>query len=426
MKKIPAGALILVLAAAASAGLGQRKGADPLERLARLYEDSRYFELRDAVAQMEDRSSLEMEFFRGAVDEVFNRLDSAVSRLQNFLRSAEKGPARMMTKEAWVLLADAFRRSGRYREAGEARREILDRFGPVLSEEEKANCESQVGLWSALADVPPQEVEVGEDTTIGMTNRQFPVRVRDRTFFVGYDTGSNLSVLYKSIADELGVAIYGPAIKIQSGTGKWIDGRTGVVPEMRLGTIIIRNAVFLVLPDELFPSAVARFGVDRRGLLGAPILEGFKEITETKEGELIIPASPRPRPEQNMCFSGFMPVVQVIFRGARLSFCLDTGSTATYLYPPFFRRYRGEIASRSPLRKSTMGGVGSSVTVPIHVLDEFGFRVGGKDLSLRKIAVHTEVTHTDTRYFHGTLGLDILTQGSRMTFNFESMSFILE
>jgi len=45
---------------------------------------------------------------------------------------------------------------------------------------------------------------------------------------------------------------------------------------------------------------------------------------------------------------------------------------------------------------------------------------------LRKIAVHTEVTHADTRYFHGTLGLDILAQCSRMTLNFESMSFILE
>jgi len=426
VKKIPAVALILVLAAAASAGLGQRKGADPLERLARLYEDSRYFELRDAVAQMEDHSSLEMEFFRGAVDEVFNLLDSAVSRLQNYVHSAEKGPARMMTKEAWVLLADAFRRSGRYREAAEARREILDRFGSVLGKEEKDNCENQVGLWSALADIPPQEVEVGEDMTIRMTNRQFPVRVKGRTFFVGHDTGSNLSILYKSIADELDVAIYGPAIKIQTGTGQWIDGRTGVVPEMRLGSIIIRNAVFLVLPDEFFPSAAARFGVDRRGLLGAPVLEGFKEITETKDGDLIIPASPRPRFEQNMCFSGFMPVVQVLFRGARLSLCLDTGSSATYLYPPFFRRYRGEIVSRSKPRKSTMGGVGSSVTVPIHVLDEFGFRAGGKDLSLRKIAVHTEVTHTDTRYFHGTLGLDILAQCSRMTLNFESMSFILE
>jgi hypothetical protein len=426
VKKIPAAALILVLAAAASAGPGQRKGVDPLARLGRLYEDSRYFELRDAVAQMKDHPSLEMEFFRGAVDEIFNRLESAVSRLRSYVRSAEKGPARTMAKEAWALLADAFRREGRYREAGEARREILDRFGPILSQEERTNCESQVGLWSALAAVPPHEVEVGEDTTIRMTNRQFPVRVKDRTFFVGYDTGANLSVLYKSIADELGVAIYGPAIRIRSGTGRWVDGRTGVVPEMRLGSIIIRNAVFLVLPDEFFPSAVARFGVDRRGLLGAPILEGFKEIAETKDGDLIIPASPRPRSEQNMCFSGFMPVVQVLFRGARLSFCLDTGSTATFLYPPFFRRYRGEIASRSMLRKSTVGGVGSSVTVPIHVLDEFGFRAGGKDLSLRKVAVHTEATHTDTRYFYGTLGLDILTQCSRMTLNFESMSFVLE
>jgi hypothetical protein len=396
LRKALTAVLILVLAAAASPGPGQPKTADPLERLARLYEDSRYFELRDAVAQMEDHPSPEMEFYRGAVDEVFNRLDSAVSRLRNYLRSAGKGPARMMAKEAWVLLADAFRRAGRYREAGEARREILDRFGPVLSQEERTNCENQVGLWSALADIPPQEVEVGEGTTIRMTNRQFPVRVKDRTFFVGYDTGANLSVLYKSIADELGVAIYGPAIKIQSGTGRWIDGRTGVVPEMRLGSIIIRNAVFLVLPDELFPSAVARFG------------------------------SPRPRSEQNMVFSGFMPVVEVLFRGARLSLSLDTGSSATHLYPPFFRRYRGEIASRSPLRKSTMGSVGSSVTVPIHVLDEFGFRAGGKALSLRKIAVQTEVTHSDTRYLHGTLGLDILAQCSRMTLNFESMSFILE
>jgi hypothetical protein len=426
LRKALTAVLILVLAAAASPGQGQPKTADPLERLARLYEDSRYFELRDAVAQMEDHPSPEMEFYRGAVDEVFNRLDSAVSRLQNYLRSAGKGPAPMMAKEAWVLLADAFRRAGRYREAGEARREILDRFRPVLSQEERTNCENQVGLWSALADIPPQEVEVGEGTTIRMTNRQFPVRVKDRTFFVGYDTGANLSVLYKSIADELGVAIYGPAIKIQSGTGRWIDGRTGVVPEMRLGSIIIRNAVFLVLPDELFPSAVARFGVDRRGLLGAPILEGFKEIAETKDGDLIIPASPRPRSEQNMVFSGFMPVVEVLFRGARLSLSLDTGSSATHLYPPFFRRYRGEIASRSPLRKSTMGSVGSSVTVPIHVLDEFGFRAGGKALSLRKIAVQTEVTHSDTRYLHGTLGLDILAQCSRMTLNFESMSFILE
>ncbi|MCX6569194.1 MAG: hypothetical protein NT147_09120 [Candidatus Aminicenantes bacterium] len=45
---------------------------------------------------------------------------------------------------------------------------------------------------------------------------------------------------------------------------------------------------------------------------------------------------------------------------------------------------------------------------------------------MKKIGVHTQVTHSSTELFFGTLGLDILAQCSRMTFNFESMSFILE
>jgi len=40
--------------------------------------------------------------------------------------------------------------------------------------------------------------------------------------------------------------------------------------------------------------------------------------------------------------------------------------------------------------------------------------------------VHTEVTHSVTDIFDGTIGRDVLTACSRMTFNFESMSFVLE
>lgn len=426
MKRALAAVLALALAAAAPAVPSRKKAEDPLEPLFRLYKESRYFELRDALAGIADDPSVDAEFFRGAVDQVFNRLDAAVSRLQGYLGAAEKGPPRRLIKEAWVLLADAFRRLGRYREAAEARRQILDRFGPLLDADERTNCESQVSLWSALAGIPPPSVEIRKDTAIRMTNRHFSVRVGDRSFLVGYDTGASLSVLYESIARELGVAVYGPPIKVLSGTGKWVDGRTGVVPEMTLGSIVVRNAVFLVLPDDYFPSAKARYGVDRRGLLGAPVLEAFREVTETRDGMLIIPAEPRPRPVQNMCLSGFMPVVEAVHRGARLSLCLDTGSSATFLYPPFNRRYRGEINASSSLREVTMGGVGSSRTVAVRVLDEFAFRAGGKDLFLRKVMVHTEETHADSRYFHGTLGIDIMSWCARMTLNFGSMSFVLE
>jgi hypothetical protein len=55
-----------------------------------------------------------------------------------------------------------------------------------------------------------------------------------------------------------------------------------------------------------------------------------------------------------------------------------------------------------------------------------GDGAAGRDLVLRKIEVHTQATHSITDIFDGTLGLDVLGPGSRMTFNFESMSFILE
>ena len=397
-----------------------------IRHVARLYESSRYFELRDALVALKDDPSVDVEFFRGAVDQVFNRLDAAVPRLRGFLAATERGPTRMLAKEAWVLLADAFRRLGRYREAADAFRSVLDRFGPVLDDDERANYENQARSWSSLAGIPPQSVEFTADTAIRMTNRHFPVLVGRRTFFVGYDTGANLSVLYKSIADELGIAIYGPGMQIQTGTGRRIEGRMGFVPELRLGSLVVRNAVFLVLPDEFFRSAKARFGVDRRGLLGVPILEGFRELTETAAGELLVPARPRPRSPENMCFSGFMPVVEVFHRGSRLALCLDTGATATALFPPFYRRYAGEINPRTRLRESTVRGVGRSRTVPVRVLDEFAFRAGGRDLALPKVMVQIRETHADSRYFHGTLGADILSHCSRMTLNFVSMTFILE
>ena len=424
MKRIPAAALIFAIAGSLAAWSAEPP-AD-LQRLARLYEDSRYFELRDALALLRDDPAPDLEFFRATVDQVFNRLEPAVSRLRRFLAAAEKGPVRMLNKEAGVLLADAYRRLGRYREAAAALRRVLDRFGPVLDEEERANIEKQAGLLASLAGVPPQRVEIPADTAIRMTDRQFPVRAGGRTFFVGYDTGANLSVLYESMAAELGVPLYGPAIKVQTGTGRWIEGRAGVLAEMRLGPIVFRHVVVLILPDRFFRSAKSRSGVDRRGLLGAPVLEALREFTETAAGEFLVPARPQARPVENMCFSGFMPVVEAIHRGARIRLCLDTGATTTVLYLPFYRRHRGEINARARPREITVGGVGDSRRVTVRVLDEFDFRAGGRDMAMRRVLVQTEATHADTRHFHGTLGNDLLSQCSRMTLNFVSMSFILE
>lgn len=412
----------------AQASLGRPQGADsPYSHLERLYKDHRYFELRDAVQSTKDGPLPELEFYKGAVDDVFNRPESAVAQLRKYLEAGQSaGGDRPLAKEAWVLLADAHVRLGQYRKAAEAQRVILERFGTGLDAGEKTNHESQSILWSALADVPPQTVEVPGALDIAMENRHFPVRIGDRVFYFAYDTGASLSVLYQSAVDELGFALLAQGAKIQSGTGKWVDSRLTVVPELRLGQAVIRNAAFLVLPDDFFRVWQVRPGIVRQGLIGAPILTALKEITETGDGHLIVPVSPRPRPVENMCFYGTKPITEVVHRGGRLQFFVDTGSQRTFLYPPFFRRFQKEIELRSKPVPVKMGGVGSERTVVMHILDEFAFQAGGRDLAINKVNVHTEVTHSITNIFDGTLGRDVLTQCSRMTLNFKSMSFVLE
>lgn len=394
--------------------------------LASLYAERRYFELREALDDPKAGAAAEVEFYRGAVDQVFNRLEDSIARLEQYLRDTDAGADPLKREEACYLLAESFTRRGCYQKAAETYRQILQRFGPVLSPEEKAICENQEQFVAALAGFPPMSVRIDDDTTIGMIDRRFPVLVNDRTVFFKYDTGSSVSILCWSAAAVLDVSIQGPPVRIQTGTGEWIDGRIGVIPEMRMGSVFIRNAVFVILPDEALLPMKLRPGEIRGGLLGLPVLAAFREFTETRDGDLIIPARPGPRAGGNTGFYGFRLFVEIVHRGDRLALFLDSGADSTVLHPPFYRRFRGLINNSAPPAKARLEAVGGARTVPVRLLDEFAFDLGGKNLALRRVAVQMNAAHAGSRHFYGNLGLDVFRECKRITFNFESMSVSAE
>ena len=426
MKELIAGVIAFFILGGRPCGSAEQGNIDPLERLTQLYKAHRYFELRDALAGTKGEATPGLAFFRAIEAGMSNRLNEAMAGFLAYLQDGPAEAVRPFAKDAWTNLADSYRRAGLYRKAGETYRLILDRFGGELEAGDKANYENQADMWSALAGVPAQTVEVSGDSDIPLERRSFPVFIRDKAIYVWYDTGASVSVLYESAARDLGLAPIGSGITIQSGTGRRIESRFAVVPEMRFGNVIVRNAVFLVLPDTDFPVREIRPGIVRRGLIGVSTLVALKELIETREGRLLIPAAPRPRASRNILLYGFRPLVEVLHRGDRLVLSLDSGAAQTFLYPPFFRRYGADIEARSKLREITMGGVGPSRKVAVHVLDAFGFRVAGLDLSLPKIMVHTEETHADSRRFDGVLGADVFPRCARMIFDFASLSFVLE
>jgi len=80
-----------------------------------------------------------------------------------------------------------------------------------------------------------------------------------------------------------------------------------------------------------------------------------------------------------MCFFGTKPITEVVHRGARLQFFVDTGGQRTFLYPPFFRRYREEIRSLTKPVSAFYLKANRAVLVPVilhttvNILPDIGF-----------------------------------------------------
>ncbi|HYA48120.1 MAG TPA: hypothetical protein VEG35_00355, partial [Burkholderiales bacterium] len=68
----------LVAAAPAAGPSSRERSFDDLDRL---YREGRFFELRDAVAGRSGIASPSLDFYRGAVDLAFNRVESGIARL---------------------------------------------------------------------------------------------------------------------------------------------------------------------------------------------------------------------------------------------------------------------------------------------------------------------------------------------------------
>jgi hypothetical protein len=71
-------------------------------------------------------------------------------------------------------------------------------------------------------------------------------------------------------------------------------------------------------------------------------------------------------------------------------------------------------------------GAGGSKTVPAYHYKDLPLEIAGRQARFSEIAILTEYTLSDSRYFYGNLGKDLIKQFSSMTMNFKSMSISFE
>lgn len=413
----------MLLAACGVPAVGPAPAAVDEARLAELYQAQDCFGLRDALAAYGGQRGGALDFYRAAADVAFSRPDAAIPELRRFLASAPAAADDRRRQTAYELLADAYVRTGRYRDAAEIYARLAGEASTdSTGREDAANVR---GLWAALAGTPAQTVEAPGPIRITTT--------RDRAGLVNvavaangpavdfvWDTGANLSTVIESTAREMGFRVLDATVNVGSSTGTLTRAHVGIAPELRIGGATVRNAVFLVFPDSAL--AFPQIGYQIRGIVGFPVIAAFGATTVMRSGELVLgDTAGAALGEQNLCMRGLMPIVAAEHEGERLHFNFDTGAQTTSLYPPFHAARRAAVErGRTPATVQT-GGAGGMREVQAYSYSPLVLTIGGREVTVPTVSVFAEKTTDDSERVFGNLGQDVIRQFESMTLDFRRM-----
>ncbi|WP_276134195.1 retropepsin-like aspartic protease [Polluticoccus soli] len=383
-----------------------------------------YFSLRDQLAKRNATLDAATRLYYSAfVDNAFNRNDLAIARVDSFLQLHQGTWTDNQTVLMEQMLMDSYVKTYQYGRAANIGNNLLTK---IHNDSRPALLNSR-NIWGSLKDVPPQTVFYGESFTLPFKRNQvnlweIPVKVNnsDEEEFI-FDTGANISTISETYAQKLRLRPLDTRIDVIGGQGQKITSGLAVADSLQIGSALIRNVVFIVMPDDKLYFPQIRFTI--KGIIGFPVISALKEIRISREGTISVSRTPDNTRVQNMALNQLTPLVQTKNdKNETLILKFDTGAAQTDLYSNYFAKYKDRITTygRSDRRKLVSAGGGRYM--PVFVLDRFRLHVGDDIVNLKDIAVYTypeDISRSGSVY--GNMGQDVISQFDEMAINFEHM-----
>jgi predicted aspartyl protease len=321
--------------------------------------------------------------------------------------------------EAHRVLASAYLTHGKYKKT-------LAQVDALLAIRlTDTDASGDLPLLAELALSRDQEV-APRHTTVELQEGGLPFSIQSVQATYWFDTGAELSVMSESEAKRFGLSVHKVEAKVGDLNGTRVDTRIAVADELSIGSVRLKNVAFLVLPDSEPPFNEGSPG--SRGLIGIPVLLALERFawSEDKKFEILPKSSGQTMPHADLCFDGNRPLTQVRYEDRDLAFTLDTGATNTDLYPPFAAAFPDLIRAAVKTDSYKMEGVGGAKYMEAANLKSVKFSIGGFPVTLNSTGVLLKPTTESSRHFAGNLGIDLLQQAHKVTFDFKAMALALQ
>jgi len=358
------------------------------------------------------------------VDSLHHRDAPAEAAFLRLIASEAEAPLKAAAEGG---LAALYVRQSRFAEAEAALKAMATFKASPLGENEQRTLD----FVAALRDVPPMRrerlaqgsVPITRDKA-GMTVVTMRINGCDQAALL--DTGANFSVVSQSTADRLHLSPVHATARTGSSTGAAVGTGLAVADRIDLGATLLRDAVFMVMPDEAlrFPDG---YRID--AVIGRPVMEalGRLEFVREASGERLdygAGTTDGPEAAPNLLMSGAQPKLLLdVEDGDRpLRLLLDSGASKTMLYASALER-NPRLAARAVARPTQSGGVGGVATDDTaKALDHLTVHVGNQALTIRDV----RVTNLVSGPMDGLFGQDLLSQGRRVVLDFERMQLSIE
>ncbi|MEL1244412.1 retropepsin-like aspartic protease [Flavobacterium sp. DGU11] len=412
--------LLLLFTITCNAQKNATKASAEYRHAQQLLKDKDYFNARDYISINDKHfSKFERLVLQANTDNIFNRASQSNEKIVEAFNKFPDQLSDSLQLSLRRLKHANHARLFQYAEANAVVKDILATPTRFLDAAEIADYYNMGNIWTLLAGQPKQEVIVSEATFIKMKRDKaqltnLPVKAGNVTIDFIFDTGANLSTVTETTAVKLGMKILGGSIQVGSITGATVNAKMAICPQFTIGSITIKNAVFLVFPDSAL--AFPQIDYQINGIIGFPVIEAMKEIQVTQEDEFIVPKNMTAKSGQEMALDFLTPVIKINDE----YYTFDTGAVSTSLYTKYLEKHKDEIIGAYKETDLDFGGAGGMTTKRGYSVN-LPLIINSKQLTLEGVQLFTEKIDSEESHFYGNIGQDLIKQFQKMTINFSAM-----
>ena len=390
-----------------------------------LLDRSEYFKLRDSLPLYANEISQERRlFFEACLDNVFNRNGRSNQKIDSIWQDTAK-LTDSLKANLLLLKADNSFKIYAYADAARAEDEVIHTYPHAIDSNTLNNIRNESVINNALKAVPAQMTMIQGNTIIPWRKDQIglieiPVNRKDSTYSCIFDTRANISTITETYATRMGLQRLSGSFNVQSGaTGGFVRSTLGVADSLWIGKILVRHAVFMIMPDPALYIAPYKFSLNV--ILGYPIISQLKEVQINRNGDMYIPQRPAERNLHNLALDHLDPVVEAVLDGETLCFGFDTGAATSDLDYNYFLHRRDYILKNGKSASVHSGGAGGFINENVYKLDSVSLKIGNGAAALRHVGIASEAMPSLASKFYGNIGQDFIGQFGKMVLNFQSM-----